>query len=523
MLDYNNVNSWAFQEAKLILNKINNSTPKKGYVLFETGYGPSGLPHIGTFGEVVRTNMVRKAFRYLSDIPTKLFCISDDMDALRKVPDNIPNKERYTQYIGLPLTNIPDPFEKCESYGDYMNSKLVEFLDNFNFEYEFISATKCYKSGKFNDYLIKVLEKYDDIMNIMLPTLGKDRQETYSPFLPICQKTGKVLQVKITDRDIQSRTVTYIDEDNKTVTVSILDGKCKLQWKPDFAMRWVALDVDYEIYGKDIQANAEIYDKICTVLGKTPPHQMSYELFLDENSQKISKSKGNGLSIYDWLKYGNQESLKLFMYQSPKKAKKLYYDIIPKIFDEYLLYLEKFNQETDINKRLSNPIFYIHNDDAPNINLGKINFSLLLNLVNACNTDNKDVIWGYIKNLNEDIDDRTHAYINSMIAYAINYFQDFVKPKKEYKIPNDAEVKLLKYLFEALKTVKDDAEEIQNAVYQISKEHDIPLKQWFQLLYEILLGTKEGPRIGTFIKLYGLNEVKKLIADKINANPENIH
>jgi lysyl-tRNA synthetase class 1 len=516
MPDYDNINSWAFKEAKLILDRVNNSTPQKGYVLFETGYGPSGLPHIGTFGEVVRTNMVRKAFEYLSDIPTKLFCISDDMDALRKVPDNIPNKEKYSQYIGLPLTNISDPFEKCESYGDYMNSKLIEFLDNFNFEYEFISATKCYKSGKFNDYLIKVLEKYDDIIKIMLPTLGKDRQETYSPFLPICKKTGKVLQVKIIDKDVESHTITYIDEDGDTVTVSVLDGNCKLQWKPDFAMRWAALDVDYEIYGKDIQANAEIYDKICKVLGKNPPHQMSYELFLDENGQKISKSKGNGLSIYEWLKYGNEESLKLFMYQSPKKAKKLYYDIIPKTFDEYLLYLEKFNKETDINKRLSNPIFYIHSDEAPNINLGKINFSLLLNLVNACNTDNKDVLWGYIKNLNEDIDNSTHDYINSMIGYAINYFQDFIKPKKKYKIPNGAEVKLLEQLLKALKAVNDDAEEIQNAVYKISKENDIPLKQWFQLLYEILLGTKEGPRMGTFIKLYGLQEVKKLIAEKID-------
>ena len=515
MPDYDNINSWAFKEAKLILDRINNSMPHKGYVLFETGYGPSGLPHIGTFGEVVRTNMVRKAFEYLSDIPTKLFCISDDMDALRKVPDNIPNKEKYSQYIGLPLTVIPDPFEKCESYGDYMNSKLIEFLDQFNFEYEFISATKCYKSGKFNDYLIKVLEKYDDIIKIMLPTLGKDRQETYSPFLPICKKTGKVLQVKIIDKDVKSNTITYIDEDGDTVTVSILDGNCKLQWKPDFAMRWAALDVDYEIYGKDIQANAEIYNKICKVLGKNPPHQMSYELFLDESGQKISKSKGNGLSIYEWLKYGNEESLKLFMYQSPKKAKKLHYDIIPKTFDEYLLYLEKFNNETDINKRLSNPIFYIHGSEVPNINLGKINFSLLLNLVNACNTDNKDVLWGYIKNLNEDIDNSTHDYINSMIGYAINYFQDFIKPKKRYKVPNDAEVKLLELLLEAFKTVNDDAEDIQNAVYRISKENDIPLKQWFQLLYEILLGTKEGPRIGTFIKLYGLKEMKKLIVEKI--------
>ena len=517
MLDLNNINSWAFKEANLLLKKINNQTPKKGYVLFETGYGPSGLPHIGTFGEIVRTSMVRKAFQYISDIPTKLFCMSDDMDGLRKVPDNIPNKENYYQYIDLPLTNIPDPFGKNQNYGDYMNSKLIEFLDHFNFDYEFISATKCYKSGKFNDYLTKVLEKYDNIIDILIPTLGKERRESYSHFLPICEKTGKVLQAKVINKNIESKTITYLDNTGHKVETSILNGKCKLQWKPDFAMRWAALDVDYEIYGKDIQANAEIYDKICTVLGKSPPQQMSYELFLDENGQKISKSKGNGLSIDDWLKYGNQESLKLFMYQSPKKAKKLYFSIIPKTFDEYLNHLSKFNQLTDEKEKISNPIFYIHTDKIPNINLDKITFSLLLNLVNACNTDNKDVLWGYIKDFidHDNINKETHEYIDSMLGYAINYFQDFIKPKKKYKIPNEQEIKLLKLLLENLKTVNNTAEDIQNTVYKISKDNNIPLKEWFQSLYEILLGTKEGPRIGTFIKLYGVKKIEKLIYEKI--------
>ena len=515
MLESSKVNSWAFKEAIAILKSINNTMPAKGYVLFETGYGPSGLPHIGTFGEVARTNMVRKAFEYILDIPTKLFCFSDDMDGFRKIPDNLPNKEEYRQYLDLPLTQVPSPFSRDESYGAYMNSKLREFLDSFNFEYEFVSATQCYKSGKFNKYLIKILEKYDEILDIMLPTLGKDRRETYSPFLPVCKETGKVLQAKVIKRDLENRQMTYLDKNKKAVTTSVLDGNCKLQWKPDFAMRWASFDVDYEIYGKDVQANADIYDKICKALSKSPPQQMSYELFLDENGQKISKSKGNGLTIDEWLKYGNQASLKLFMYQSPKKAKKLCYDIIPKTFDEYLQYLDSYSKESDKYKKLSNPIFYIHKNNSPKLNLGKISFTLLLNLVNACNTDNEEVIWGYINKSNPGLTGSEQEYVNSMLRYAINYYQDFIKPKKKYKIPTQEESTLLRTLFEVLKDVDDDADKIQNAVYKIGKENDVPLRQWFQCLYEVLLGTTEGPRVGTFIKFYGIKETRQLILEKI--------
>ena len=515
MLKLSQVDSWAFREAMLILKKINSIVPAKGYVLFETGYGPSGLPHIGTFGEVARTNMVRKAFEYISDIPTKLFCFSDDMDGFRKIPDNLSDKEKYEQYLDLPLTQVPSPFSQDESYGEYMNSRLREFLDSFSFEYEFVSATQCYKSGRFNEYLTKILEKYDEILDIMLPTLGKDRRETYSPFLPICKETGKVLQAKVIERDLKNRQIIYLDKNSKAITTSILNGNCKLQWKPDFAMRWAAFDVDYEIYGKDIQANADIYDKICRVLGNSPPQQMSYELFLDESGQKISKSKGNGLTIDEWLKYGSQESLQLFMYQSPKKAKKLYYDVIPKVFDEYLQYLNSYNKESEQYKKLSNPIFYIHKKDIPTLSLGTISFTLLLNLVNACNTDSKEVIWGYIKNSNPGLTESEHDYIGSMLRYAINYYQDFIKPKKKYKIPTQEETALLYHLFEVLNTVEDDSEKIQNAIYKIGKENNIPLKQWFQSLYQILLGTTEGPRIGTFVKFYGISETQQLILEKI--------
>ena len=510
------MNTWPLQEAELLLKRFEYSVPSKGYILFETGYGPSGLPHIGTFAEVARTSMVIKAFKRISKIPTKLLCISDDMDGLRKVPDNIPNKEKYKQYIGRPLTSIPDPYGEYSSYGEYMNSRLKKFLDHFNFSYEFISATKYYQSGQFNKYLIKVLNKYNDIVNIMLPTLGNVRQKTYSPFLPICEKTGQVLQAKVIDQDLKLNTITYINQDNEEVTTSILDGKCKLQWKVDFAMRWAAFDVDYEIYGKDIQANAKIYNKLCKLLDKQPPNQMFYELFLDVDGQKISKSRGNGLTIDQWLKYGSKESLQFFMYQSPKKAKKLCYHSLPKIFDEYLYTIISFHQQNSDKKKLfNNPLYYIENIEVPVINLGKINFSLLLNLVSVCNSADKRLLWSYITNLNPNLDQPSYNFIDLILNYVINYFQDFIKLTRQYKIPNKYEVQLLNDLLHALKTVNNNAEDIQNTVYSISTKHNIPLHQWFQLLYVTLLGSTKGPRIGTFFMLYGLEKVKKLLCNKI--------
>ena len=518
LITYINIimNTWPSQEAALLSQRFKDSVPSKGYILFETGYGPSGLPHIGTFAEVARTSMVIKAFKSISKIPTKLFCVSDDMDGLRKIPDNIPNKATYARYLDHPLTSIPDPYNKYCSYGEYMNSKLIKFLDDFNFNYEFISATKYYQSGVFNKYLVKVLNNYDNIVNIMLPTLGSDRQKTYSPFLPICETTGRILQAKVVSRDLKSNTITYINQYNKKITTSVLNGKCKLQWKVDFAMRWAAFDVDYEIYGKDIQANVKIYNKLCELFGKHPPNQMSCELFLDADGHKISKSKGNGITIDQWLKYGNKESLQFFMYQSPKKAKKLCYRSLPKIFDEYLYSIQAFCRDNSKKRKLfNNPFEYIENIQPLDINLGKIDFTLLLNLINVCDSTDKHLLWNYINNLHCSFDKNSHHFIDVMLNYAINYFQDFIKPVRQYKIPNQYEVQLLSYLLQDLKTVDNNPEEIQNIVYGVSKEHNVPLNQWFQLLYETLLGSTKGPRIGTFFALYGLEKIKTLLDNKI--------
>ncbi len=504
-------NAWPFKEAKAILAHIGNKLPKKGYVLFETGYGPSGLPHIGTFGEVVRTTMVRKAFELISGMPTRLLCVSDDMDGMRKVPDIIPNSSDYLKYIGLPLTNIPDPFGMHESYGHNMNARLRAFLDGFGFEYEFLSATDCYKNGTFDEMLIKCLHHYEDIMNIMLPTLGEERQKTYSPFLPVCPETGHVLQVPIIEYDKNQGTITYKNETGNIITSLVTGGKSKLQWKPDFGMRWAAFDVDFEMYGKDHLVNGPIYTKICKAIGGKAPHQSYYELFLDENGEKISKSKGNGITIDEWLRYATKDSLSYFMYLSPQKAKKLYFDIIPKCMDEYLALARSYSEQ-EVKKQLENPLFHIHGNKIPNIDFD-FSYALLINLVSASGSEERSVITGYIKNAEAGIDANHSPLISELVDKAINYYHDFVKPYKKFRSANELEKNAMLKLVSELGKMSDEdtSESLQNKVYQIGRESGMELKDWFKAIYEVLLGSSQGPRFGSFIKLYGVNKTIELI------------
>jgi lysyl-tRNA synthetase, class I len=510
-----NSNSWAFEEARKILTKIKHTTPSKGYVLFETGYGPSGLPHIGTFGEVSRTTMVMRAFQELCDIPTKLICFSDDLDGLRKIPDNIPSQEMVKQHLGKSLTAIPDPFGTDESFGHHMNARLRAFLDHFGFDYEFKSATECYKSGMFDIAAVKILEKYDEIMQVMLPTLGAERQATYSPFLPICKETGVVLQVPVTKIDLENATITYKRSDDKEVTTKVTGGNCKLQWKADWAMRWYALEVDYEMYGKDLIPTAELSTKICNIMGKPEPVLFNYELFLDEKGQKISKSKGNGLTIDEWLKYAPKESLSLYMYQSPRKAKRLYFDVIPRNMDDYLTYLSKYkNDET----KYDNPIWHIHGDNLTLTESFGINFSLLLNLASACNPDTPEVLWGFISRYSPNLSKGTYPLLDEMVKGAIFYYEDFVKPNKKYDTATDEQKKLLSGMKDKLLSLADiSAESIQNSMYDLAREFEITdTKILFQTFYSLLLGEKQGPRIGTFIALYGINETVSRIDKVLN-------
>ncbi|MDG2521645.1 lysine--tRNA ligase [Caulobacter segnis] len=491
-------------------------------VIFETGYGPSGLPHLGTFGEVARTTMVRAAFRALTDdaIPTRLISFSDDMDGLRKVPENIENKAVLEADLGKPLTVVRDPFGTHDSFGAHNNARLQAFLDGFGFEYEFISATDCYKGGRFDETLLIALERFDAIQKVMLPTLGEERRATYSPFLPVSPTTGRVLQVPTLERNVAKGTIVFEDENGEKTEVPVTGGHVKMQWKPDWAMRWTALGVDYEMAGKDLIDSVKVSSQICKILGGTPPEGFNYELFLDENNQKISKSKGNGLTMEDWLRYGAPESLSYYMFQSPKSAKKLYFDVIPKATDEYLQQLDAYPRQ-DENQQLGNPVWHVHSARPPQYG-SPVSFSLLLNLVSAADASTKDILWGFLSRYIPGADAQSQPLLDRLAGYAINYYEDFVKPNKAFRAPTEQErAAMLDLLarFKALPEGCQDAEVIQNEVYAAGKDGGFePLRAWFQGLYEVLLGQSQGPRFGSFAAIFGLDRTIQLIESKIIAD-----
>ena len=516
--------SWPFKEAQQLLKRnggvTNFKIPEKGHIVFETGYGPSGLPHIGTFGEVVRTTMVRNAFMSLIECPTKLITFSDDMDGLRKVPDNVPNKEMLSEYIGKPLTSIPDPFEKYESFGHHNNAKLRFFLDEFNFEYDFISSTEKYKSGFFDKTIIEILQNYEKILEIILPTLRKERKNTYSPFLPLSEETGNVLQVQIDEYRPKSNSIIYTEPTTqRKVEVLVTAGNCKLQWKVDWAMRWMALGVDYEMCGKDLTESVDLASKICKTIGKKSPVNLIYEMFLDENGEKISKSVGNGISVDEWLRYGSPESLSLFMFQKPKSAKKLFFDVIPKTVDEYISHYNNYDKLDDI-KKINSPIWHIHSGNPKEFK-SDITFNSLTNLVSICNTDDKKKIWSFVNQYDPNISPENNPEFDKLINYAINYYNDFVLPNKKYLNIDSVNKVVFEEMRDVLKSKINDnssAEEIQTLLYEVGKNHDFEnLKDFFKLVYQVLLGQEQGPRLGSFIKLYGINETIKIIEQRIGS------
>ena len=504
--------AWPFEEARRILKRIEKTPPEKGYVLFQTGYGPSGLPHIGTFGEVARTTMVRRAFELISDMPTKLLCFSDDMDGLRKVPGNVPNGEMLAEDLNLPLTKVRDPFGTHPSFGQHNNARLRAFLDSFGFEYEFASSTEYYASGRFDEMLLMALERFDKIQAIMLPTLGAERQATYSPFLPVSPKTGHVLQVPTLERNVAKGTIVYEEPYGERVEIPVTGGNVKMQWKPDWAMRWAALGVDYEMSGKDLIDSVTQATKICRALGRPAPESLSYELFNDEERKKISKSKGNGITMEEWLTYASPESLQLFMFQKPKTAKRLHFDVIPKAVDEYHQHLRGF-AEQDAKARLANPAFHIHGQNVPGSDM-VISFAMLLNFASVASAEDKDTLWGFIRRYAPEATTETHAGLDAAAGFAVRYFQDFVKPAKVYRAPSDQERAALEDLRARLAAWDGpmEAEALQSEVFAVGKAHGFePLRDWFKAIYEVLLGASQGPRFGGFVALYGLEETVSLI------------
>ena len=517
--------AWPFEEARKIVARLKKKP--KDEVIFETGYGPSGLPHIGTFGEVARTTMVRHAFRVLTEdkIKTRLLAFSDDMDGLRKVPDNVPNKDLLERHLGRPLTRVPDPFGTHDSFGAHNNARLRAFLDTFGFDYEFASSTDYYTSGRFDAALLRMLERLDAVMKIMLPSLREERAASYSPFLPICPRTGMVLYVPVTAHDARAGTISYDDPDTQeNVTVPVTGGHCKLQWKPDWAMRWVALGVDYEMAGKDLIDSVKLSGQICRALGATPPEGFNYELFLDENGQKISKSKGNGLTIDEWLRYASPESLSLFMYREPKAAKRLYFDVIPRNVDDYHQFLDGYERQ-DMRQKLSNPVWHIHSGAPPKFDM-PVTFSMLLTLVSSSNAENAETLWGFIGRYRPGVTAQTHPKLNALVEYAIHYFRDFVLPEKKFRDPTEAERAALGDLRDALSQLPAEAsaEDIQNVVYEVGRrepflDHKKKSKDgkpgvsldWFNMLYQVLLGQEKGPRFGSFVAVYGVTNAIAMI------------
>ena len=503
--------AWPFEEARRVLKRYEKAPPEKGYVLFETGYGPSGLPHIGTFGEVARTTMVKRAFEEISDIPTKLVCFSDDLDGMRKVPGNVPNPELLEEHLQRPLTDVPDPFGEYESFGHHNNAMLRRFLDTFGFEYEFISARDFYRSGQFDEILLRCAERYDDLMKIMLKSLREERRQSYSIFLPLHPETGRVMYVPMKHVDPVEGTVTFDDDTGREWTVPVTGGNVKLQWKPDFGARWAALGVDFEMYGKEHATNEKIYDAICRTLGARPPEHFSYELFLDDQGQKISKSSGNGVSIDEWLSYASTESLSYFMYQKPKTAKRLFFDVIPKAVDEYHQQLRAYPGQ-DIKGKLNNPVWHIHGGTVPESRM-LVPFAMLLNIASVSGAENKDTLWGFIQRYAPDASPETNPDMDQAAGFAVRYYNDFVKPTKTYRAPTEEERAALEELRSQLAAydgpVEDEA--LQSLVYAVGRDRFDPLRGWFTALYEVLLGASQGPRFGGFIALYGVNETIALI------------
>ena len=534
--------AWPFEEARKLVDRAQQAGQTE--VLFETGYGPSGLPHIGTFGEVARTTMVRHAFEFLTEgkIKTRLLAFSDDMDGLRKVPDNVPNQEELTKYLGKPLSRVPDPFgSEHGSFGHANNARLRAFLDRFGFSYEFASATDYYTSGRFDAMLLRMLEVHDKVLDIILPTLGPDRRATYSPFLPVCPRTGIVLQVPVIERNLSKGTIVYQDpETGEKVETPVTGGHVKCQWKADWALRWAALGVDYEMAGKDLIDSVKLSSQIVKALGGRPPEGFNYELFLDEKGQKISKSKGNGMSIEEWLTYASQESLSLFMFQKPREAKRLYFDVVPRAADEYLQFLGAYGKQDDKNK-LGNPVWHLHNGNPPApevLNQGgenetSVSFAMLLNLVTVANSEDPQVVWAFLRRYAPDVSPQSHPKLDAMVGFAVAYYRDFVRPEKTYRLADDEEREALIALDAMLASLPADAsgEDIQTSLYDVARpiqryqnlkakgatpERPGVSNDWFSMLYQVLLGESRGPRFGSFVALYGVAETRDLIGKAIS-------
>ncbi|MFH2218432.1 MAG: lysine--tRNA ligase [Pseudomonadota bacterium] len=508
---------WPFKEADK-LRKRYTETPNIP-VRFETGFGPSGMPHIGTFAEVARTTWVRHAFEFLTRWPTQLIAFSDDMDGLRKVPLNLPQQEMLTENLGRPLCRIPDPFGECESYSAYMNNKLREFLDSYSFDYTFQSSHEAYTRGDFNDGLSVILQKVEDVKAIILPTMSEAKRANWSPFFPICENCGRINSTQVTGYDIENNAIDYSCEQEEGEvkscghkgTASIFNGKVKVGWKIDWALRWYSYDIGYEMYGKDLIESARLSGKICRLMGKQPPTGLFYELFLDAKGRKISKSVGKGLTIDSWMSYAPLESLLFYIFQNPKQAKRLFWGIVPRSVDDYLSNLIQY-RSMDPEDHPESTIWHLFNkgETVPSYNAA-INFSLINNLISAVGADDIDLILEYLKRYDSSME-KYGTVIEDLVKKAMNYYRDFILPDKKYRTPTEKEKKMFNALRNELAEYDgDDENELQSLPFNVVRAFDESPKNFFKMFYEVLFGQERGPRFGTFVRLVGKEKALSLL------------
>ena len=505
---------WPFIEAQRIIDRLGKIG--KTSVTAETGYGPSGLPHIGTFGEVARTSFVLQALKTLAPrIDSRIIAFSDDMDGLREVPRNLPNAEMLKEHLGKPLTSIPDPFGKEKSFAHYMNHRLREFLDSFGFEYTFASSTEQYASGVFDEGLRRVMAHYEPISELFKATIAEEKRAAWSPFFPVCENCGRVYSTRVTALDRDNFTVSYACDAplsgkyaacGHIGTASILSGGCKLGWKVDWALRWYSLGIDYEMHGEDLLESARLSSKIVKIIGGEPPELFKYELFLDEKGKKISKKIGNGISIEQWLRFAPVDSLLYIMYMKPQQAKKMGLTILPEIVDQYLELVAGYDGAED------SPVPFItrlsKGGHADKLGSQKIvTYSLIIELILALNHDDPRMVRDYLLKYQPDIAGNV-AYYESLIVNALAYYREVLLPGRTAESADhqlDAAIVVLRdeLARRAAAGTEPDADELQTAVFQVAKDRDVKMKDWFRTLYRVFLGQSQGPRIGSFIALLG--------------------
>ncbi len=508
---------WPFVESRRILDRLERLG--KSSVTAETGYGPSGLPHIGTFGEVARTSFVLQALATVAPkVESRIIAFSDDMDGLRDVPKNLPNGQMLTSHLGKPLTAIPDPFGQEKSFAHYMNHRLRDFLDSYGFRYQFASSTESYASGVFDEGLRRIMGNYDAIRDLFTATIAEEKRAAWSPFFPICESCGRVYSTRVTELDTKGFRVAYACDAplagkygscGHTGSTSVLGGTCKVGWKVDWALRWFSLGIDYEMHGEDLLDSARLSSKIVKILGGEPPELFKYELFLDEKGKKISKKIGNGISLEQWLRFAPVDSLLYIMYVKPQQAKKMGLPILPEILDQYLELVAEYDGAED------SPVPFIsrlsHGAHAGKLEGQKtITYSLILELILALNQDDPRIVRDYLLKYQPAIAGNV-AYYEELIKDALAYYREVLLPSRKAEPADHLMDDTLRALRDELARLEaagtaPDADALQTMAFQLAKDRDVKMKDWFRALYRVFLGQSQGPRIGSFIALLGYKD-----------------